>query len=162
MFFARSRGYTSDLPPRKARDSDLRMSNKIVGMEPNPDPSMEEILASIKRVINEDKRPVVVGQQAEGEESQPAEDDILELNAPVIEGEPLMSEERAQATRQSLAALAAARQQNPGGAMAEGPLEAAVREMLRPMLKQWLDERLPDMIEDMVAREISRITGQRF
>ena len=30
------------------------------------------------------------------------------------------------------------------------------------MLKQWLDERLPQMIEDIVAREIARITGQRF
>ena len=126
---------------------------------------MEEILASIKRVISEDKRPGAV-QRSHSEADLPDEpdldDDVLELDAPVTEGEGLMSDERAAATRQSLAALAAARQQNPTPPAVEGPLEAAIREMLRPMLKQWLDERLPGMIEDMVAREISRITGQRF
>jgi cell pole-organizing protein PopZ len=143
------------------------MSDKALNMEPNPDPSMEEILASIKRVISEDKRPGAAPQprarpaNADGSDPDSPEDDVLELNAPVLEDQPLMSDERAAATRQSLAALAAARQQ-PGALVEEGPLEAAVREMLRPMLKQWLDERLPGMIEDMVAREISRITGQRF
>lgn len=122
---------------------------------------MEEILASIKRVISDDKRPGAAQRPRAPGEPDPPEDDVLELNAPVSEGEALMSEERAAVTRQSLAALAAARHQT-GGAVPEGPLEAAVREMLRPMLKQWLDERLPDMIEEMVTREISRITGQRF
>jgi len=142
-------------------------------MEPNPepgtDPSMEEILASIKRVINEDKRAAPPQRprptEAGSAEPETPEDDVLELNAPMVEGEPLMSDDRATATRHSLAALARVRQQTPGQLASvpeEGPLEAAVREMLRPMLKQWLDERLPDMIEDMVAREISRITGQKF
>jgi uncharacterized protein len=143
------------------------MSDKPFNMEPNTDPSMEEILASIKRVINEDKRPGAAprprpGPAAlEGMEPQEPPEDVLELNAPIDEGEPLMSEERAAATRSSLAALAAARQQQPEP-VEEGPLEAAVREMLRPMLKQCLDEKLPQMIEDMVTREISRITGQKF
>ena len=126
---------------------------------------MEEILASIKRVISDDKRPGAVQRPRSGElgsANEPVpEDDILELNAPVTE-EALMSDERAAATRESLAALAVARQQNPSAPVVEGPLEAAIKEMLRPMLKQWLDERLPDMIEEMVAREISRITGQKF
>jgi cell pole-organizing protein PopZ len=138
------------------------MSDKAFNMEPNPEPSMEEILASIKRVINEDKRPGARGRgEADGSNPGPPDDDILELNAPVEEGERLLSDESAAATRQSLATLAAVRQQHPGS-QNEGPLEAAVKEMLRPMLKQWLDERLPQMIEDIVAREISRITGQRF
>ena len=126
---------------------------------------MEEILASIKRVINEDKRPGARPRNrgdADADNPDFAEDDILELNAPVEEGERLLSEASAAATRQSLAALAAVRQQHPGALPSEGPLEAAVKEMLRPMLKQWLDERLPQMIEDIVAREISRITGPRF
>ena len=122
---------------------------------------MEEILASIKRVINEDRRRPGALPADAAADSEAGDEDVLELNAPVTEGGALMSEERAAATRQSLSALAAVRQQLPPGA-GEGPLEAAVREMLRPMLKQWLDERLPQMIEDMVAREISRITGQRF
>ena len=122
---------------------------------------MEEILASIKRVINEDKRAPRGRREGDAPNAEDPEEDVLELNAPVVEPEPLMSEERAEATRQSLAALAVVRQQHPT-AHNESPLEAAVKEMLRPMLKQWLDERLPQMIEDIVAREIARITGQRF
>jgi cell pole-organizing protein PopZ len=141
------------------------MSDKAFNMEPNQEPSMEEILASIKRVINEDKGPGA-GQRGRRESDvrnpEFPEDDVLELNAPVTEGEPLMSDERAAVTRQSLAALAAVRQQHPTGSLGEGPLEAVIKEMLRPMLKQWLDERLPQLIEEIVAREISRITGQRF
>jgi cell pole-organizing protein PopZ len=137
------------------------MSDKAFNMEPNQEPSMEEILASIKRVINEDKGAPRGRREGEPGDADVPDEDVLELNAPVIEGEALMSEERAEATRQSLAALAAVRQQHPA-AQSESPLEAAVKDMLRPKLKQWHDERLPQMIEDIVAREIARITGQRF
>ena len=139
----------------------------------NQDPSMEEILASIKRVIAEDGRAAAAsargprGSTRVEPELQPPEeeDDVLELSDPVSEDDALMSQERAAASRQSLAALAAMRQQADPSASSsypvnEGPLEAVVREMLRPMLKEWLDQRLPEMVEEMVAREIARITGK--
>lgn len=139
----------------------------------NQDQSMEEILASIKRVIAEDGRAGIAAARAARAPARvqpdpeppedPPEDDILELSDPVSEEDGLLSQERAAASRQSLAALAAMRQQNEQfehGPVSEGPLEAVVKEMLRPMLKQWLDERLPEMVEDMVAREIARITGK--
>ncbi len=139
----------------------------------NQDPSMEEILASIKRVIAEDGRAAMAGPRGprgnarvEPEPEPPVEeDDVLELSDPVSEQDALMSQERAAASRQSLAALAAMRQHgDPSSsssfAVNEGPLEAVVREMLRPMLKDWLDQRLPEMVEEMVAREIARITGK--
>ncbi len=144
--------------------------------EINQDPSMEEILASIKRVIAEDgraalgaTRPTPPAGRPEPEaaplpEPEPDED-ILELSDPVSEEGALMSQDSAAASRQSLAALAAMRQQGeaqghaPGG-VGEGPLEAVVRDMLRPMLKEWLDDRLPEIVEEMVAREIARITGK--
>ena len=131
---------------------------------------MEEILASIKRVISEDGRAGIAAargararERAEPEEAEGAEEDVLELSDPVSEEDGLLSLDGAAASRQSLAALAAMRQQNEQlgyGAAHEGPLEAIVRDMLRPMLKQWLDERLPEMVEEMVAREIARITGK--
>lgn len=133
---------------------------------------MEEILASIKRVIAEDGRAGIAAARAGRSSPRPepepkppeaAEEDVLELSDPVSEEDGLLSPDSAVASRQSLAALAAMRQQNEhvaGGPVNEGPLEAIVREMLRPMLKQWLDERLPEMVEDMVAREIARITGK--
>jgi uncharacterized protein len=133
----------------------------------NRDPSMEEILASIKRVIAEDGRAPsrtkpVVNPPAE----EPDEEDVLELSDPVSEADGLTSENTTAAARQKLAALTAMREQEASAATADAPVQSdaalatAVREMLRPMLKEWLDQRLPEMVEDMVAREIARITGK--
>jgi uncharacterized protein len=155
--------------------------------EINQDPSMEEILASIKRVIAEDgkaasSRPArgsrpseaapveevlqKAGGEAEMTDMEASDDeDILELDDPVLEGEGLVSEDAASASRQSLAALAALREPPPEPAPApsgDGALEAVVREMLKPLLKEWLDRNLPDMVEELVTREIARITCQRL
>lgn len=127
---------------------------------------MEEILASIKRVIREDGRPPVQaraprrGTRPEPvPPSSPPEEDVLELDDPVDAGESLVSEDAATASRHSLAALSAMRAAPPGG---DGALEAVVRDMLRPLLKEWLDERLPQIVEELVTREIARITGRDF
>ena len=139
---------------------------------------MEEILASIKRVIADDSRggaaPRGRGKAAAVTEAGPsqrsdlpssgdADDDVLELSNPLPD-DGLISSNVTVATRNSFATLASLRQQVVQSVEAvpvgEGPLEAVVREMLRPMLKDWLDTRLPEMVEDMVAREIARITGK--
>lgn len=129
------------------------------------DPSMEEILASIKRVISEDGRiaanPRVRRTPAPSE--PPAEtaeeEDVLELDDPVAEDKGLMSNDVAAASRQRLAALSTLRQRAEAP-VDSGALEAVVREMLRPMLKDWLDEHLPGIVEQLVTREIARITGR--
>lgn len=131
----------------------------------NHEPSMEEILASIKRVIAEDGRAGLVkgNHRRPSEPPPPAPDDVLELSEPMGEEPSLVSPGTAEASRQALAALAALNGAAPvanGAGAGDGPLEAVVREMLRPMLKQWLDERLPMMVEDLVTREIARITGK--
>ena len=118
---------------------------------------MEEILASIKRVIAEDVPPPPPRARAARRAERDA-DDVLELSQPV--GEPLLSDRAAQSSREALAALSDVSQQNPEAAAAGSPLDTVVREMLRPMLKQWLDDRLPEMVEDMVRLEIARITGR--
>lgn len=132
---------------------------------------MEDILASIKKVIAEEKElrtTVRATGLDEAEESPPedsiSEDDVLELDqplAPRVElGPPLVDEHAAGKSRQSLEQLqtvaATVPQQLPGA----NPLEEIIREMLRPMLKQWLDEHLPQMVDEHVKREISRITGR--
>lgn len=126
---------------------------------------MEDILASIKRVIAEDGRPAARpargSRPAEAPRPEPAEDDVLELQDPVAEGDGLVSEDAAVASRQSLAALATLRAAGAEPvADDDAALGAAVREMLRPMLKDWLDRNLPDMVEALVTREIARITGK--
>jgi cell pole-organizing protein PopZ len=127
------------------------------------DPSMEEILASIKRVIAEDGRAASTAPRARRlartEPQAEAEDDVLELDEPVSEGPSLLSEDAAQATRQRLASLSALRQRSEAP-VETGALEAVVREMLRPMLKDWLDQHLPELVEELVSREVARITGR--
>jgi cell pole-organizing protein PopZ len=129
------------------------------------DPSMEEILASIKRVISEDGRiatnPRVrrTPAPAEPPAETAEEEDVLELDDPVAEDKGLMSNDVAAASRQRLAALSTLRQRAEAP-VDSGALEAVVREMLRPMLKDWLDEHLPGIVEQLVTREIARITGR--
>jgi uncharacterized protein len=137
---------------------------------PAREPSMEDILASIKKVIAEEKemrtsvRPVGgVPDEPLPEETLVEEDDVLELNEPLAPpvdlGPPLIDEEVAGQSRQALEQLQTVAATIPA-APPVNPLEDMVREMLRPMLKNWLDEHLPQMVEEHVKREISRITGR--
>lgn len=133
--------------------------------EMQTDPSMEEILASIKRVIAEDNRaPPARARRAAAPDPEPAEaetEDVLELDDPVPEHGSLLSSDAAAASRARLAALTSLRGQSET-ALDASPLEALVRDMLRPMLKEWLDENLPGIVEELVTREIARITGRKF
>ena len=134
------------------------------------EPSMEDILASIKKVIAEEKElrsgvePVdSVEDEPLPEEATPEEDDVLELDQPLSPaidlGPPLVDEELAGQSRQKLEALQSVAATIPP-APSTNPLEDIIREMLRPMLKQWLDDHLPQMVDEHVKREISRITGR--
>ena len=133
------------------------------------EPSMEDILASIKRVIAEEKevRAAVPSSLPAGF-ADPAEEDVLELDevveeqrAPPIDlGPPLLTEEFADSSRLRLEELASVAAAAPPPAPAANPLEELVREMLRPILKQWLDDYLPRVVDEHVKREIHRITGK--
>ncbi|MEO6580334.1 MAG: DUF2497 domain-containing protein [Sphingomicrobium sp.] len=133
-------------------------------MQTPRDPSMEDILASIKRVIAEEKelRAAVPPPLPQADDD---EDDVLELVDPVATeppvelGPPLLGEQAADSSRsrlEQLSSVAAAAPPVP----TVNPLEAMLREMLRPVLKQWLDEHLPRIVDEHVRREISRITGK--
>lgn len=128
------------------------------------EPSMEDILASIKKVIAEEKELRVAAAPVDTiEDQQFAEDDVLELNEPLAPpadlGPPLIDEEAAGQSRQALEQLQTVAATIPAAPQVN-PLEDMVREMLRPVLKTWLDENLPKIVEDHVKREISRITGK--
>ncbi len=132
---------------------------------------MEDILASIKRVIAEEKE---IRSSAPPPPSDGAgeDEDILELDetmeapdasiaqeSPVDLGPPLMEENAADASRQRLEALAGVAAAAPPPPTVN-PLEEMLREMLRPILKQWLDDNLPAIVDEHVKREIHRITGR--
>lgn len=137
------------------------------------EPSLEEILASIKKVIAEDGRKPRRAPPARSSaplRQEKSADDILELTesvepeAPTDQDEtPLVSRAGERSMRESLAVLATLTE--PGVSpqivrSGETSLEGMVREMLRPMLADWLDKNLPDMVEALVAKEIGRITGR--
>ncbi len=130
------------------------------------EPSMEDILASIKRVIAEEKE-VRAAAPPPGSEGETDDDDVLELDEsmealtvpPVDLGPPLMEDEVADESRQRLEELAVIAASAPPVPQAN-PLEELVREMLRPILKQWLDDHLPNIVDEHVKREIHRITGR--
>ena len=136
---------------------------------PGREPSMEDILASIKKVIAEEKELRAAAAPVDSVEDEPlpeessADDDVLELDEPLAPpvdlGPPLVDEEVAGQSRQALEELQTVAASIPA-APPSNPLEDMVREMLRPMLKSWLDEHLPQMVEDHVKREITRITGR--
>jgi cell pole-organizing protein PopZ len=125
---------------------------------------MEDILASIKRVIAEEKE---IRAAAPPPEPDVDEEDVLELDEsmaappalPIDLGPPLLEEEVADESRQRLEQLANVAASAPPLPQAN-PLEEMVREMLRPILKQWLDDHLPNIVDEHVKREIHRITGR--
>ncbi len=136
---------------------------------PAREPSMEDILASIKKVIAEEKELRTAVDEAERNRiEQPeaeAEEEVLELDEPIEPardlGPSLMDEGVAETTRHSLEELSSVAASAPA-APAGNPLEEMVREMLRPILKDWVDEHLPNIVNDHVKREISRITGRKL
>ena len=159
-------------------------------MQQPGEPSVEEILDSIKKVIARDNRDGMIAERrrrASAEREEPidsADEDkaveVLELDAdyaveneahPHVEDDAADDEDDAltrgdtrEAMRQNFAALAMLAQ--PGKApqivrSGETSLEGMVRDMLRPMLAQWLDDNLPGMVEELVKAEIARIAGKR-
>ena len=132
---------------------------------PGREPSMEDILASIKKVIAEEKehRSTAPATDAldeaplpeESSEADEDEVDVLALNEPLAPpadlGPPLLDESVAGHSREALEQLSTIAATVPPLPQVN-PLEDMVREMLKPILKQWLDEH--------VKREISRITGR--
>ena len=130
---------------------------------------MEDILASIKKVIAEEKELRAAAAPVDSVEDEPlpeetsGDEDVLELNeplAPAVDlGPPLVDEDVAGQSRHALEQLQTVAASIPAAPQVN-PLEEMVREMLKPMLKQWLDEHLPQMVEEHVKREITRITGR--
>ncbi|MGH6615911.1 DUF2497 domain-containing protein [Sphingomonas sp.] len=152
------------------------------------EPSMEDILSSIKRIIAEEgdaavsartvRKPVRPGGPVPRSDDEDfGHGEILELSDPVRAANPvaaeipvaepqaqpaaaesILSPQATQASRGPLEALS--RMVIKPEAPGSDTLEGMVREMIRPMLREWLDSYLPAMVETMVAREIARITGQ--
>ena len=154
-------------------------------MRQQGEPSVEEILESIKRVIARDNRETAQVERRHREsaglgtdtliatDEDADEDGIFDLGEAVElderegreEASPRLTTERtAGAMRESLAALAMLAE--PGAQpqivrSGETSLEGLVRDMRRPMLAQWLETHLPAIVDRMVQAEIARIAGKK-
>lgn len=128
------------------------------------EPSMDEILSSIKRIIADDDRIRPAAKRIAKPASSHDEEEILELTETAVDEEAeevLLDDSKAQSLRHSFSALQTLSE--PGVApqivrSGETSLEGLTRDLLRPMLKEWLDNNLPPIVEAMVEREITRIT----
>ena len=156
--------------------------------DPQAEPSMEEILASIRRIISEeDQTPEPVLDLTQTDEPAPApqhhaaEDDIVfEAVEQVVTQEVTHVAEPAYAAPArapvvETAAPADTIVSSPSANAAAGALarlagslriadtqnqtvEGVVRELLKPMLKEWLDRNLPAIVEARVEAELERIS----
>lgn len=155
--------------------------------ETQAEPSMEEILASIRRIISED-------------EAQPAADPVLELSTPAteeheasVDDDLLVFDQQPEppapvAPAPVMQAAPAPRFAAPATkamvdtimsdpvvtqaatsftrlagtlriAETQGQtVEGVVRELLQPMLREWLEQNLPAIVESKVEAELDRIS----
>jgi cell pole-organizing protein PopZ len=146
------------------------------------EPSMEEILASIRSIIADDHEapppkpapkptpapagPQIVYSKEAPAPVEPATPKVVWRQPeaepvavappprpePAAEEEPLISSQTNQAVSAAFDALSASL------ALQSAELaENVTREILRPMLKTWLDENLPSLVERLVRAEIQRV-----
>src|SRR5689334_5180668 len=149
--------------------------------DPQAEPSMEEILASIRRIISEEEQPAAepvldLTQHEPAADAAPEDDIVFEAveqvvaaapapmpvapprapaaEAPVAPEPTILAPPTTHAAAGSLAKLAGSlRIADTNGQTVEG----VVRELLKPMLKEWLDKNLPAIVESRVEAELERI-----
>lgn len=152
--------------------------------DPQAEPSMEEILASIRRIISEDEAaPAPAPPEPVLELSKPApqpppvqaeDDDLLVFDkeepppvmtpretvapTPFVAPQPvdtIVSEPVVSAAAHSFTRLAGSLKVSDAHGQT---LDGIVRELLRPMLRDWLEQNLPTIVESKVEAELDRIS----
>ncbi|MBT5384636.1 MAG: DUF2497 domain-containing protein [Kordiimonadaceae bacterium] len=134
--------------------------------------SMEEILASIRRIISEDDKNVklddVIDLHPNREPLDPEFTDIkidenilhlteddLEVTSDNSGTEKIISDEISAEVKNQFDILS--KLLTPDYKGADAKIDTLVSDLLRPMLKQWLEKNLPSLVKKMVSKEISRL-----
>jgi len=153
-----------------------------------PEPSMEEILASIRRIISEDEeepaqkptpridpvraaapepiRPAAPRPTAAAPltpEPQFATEDVEMIRKNVAEAmqdsdDGMIAERTAEAASKAFMSLSQTVQVSDGRGRT---LEDMVEDMIRPMIKDWLDANLATIVEEKVEEEVQRVARRR-
>lgn len=141
------------------------------------EPSMEEILSSIRRilsneeidgnVLNKTQQDVSDGdfsahppQVVELTEDMMIQNQNTDMPQPTEQtNDALISEPTVQATVDSLSELTKVIEQEKEQSkeQPETSLESVVRSVLKPYLKEWLDVHLPEIVEKVVQKEVRRV-----
>jgi len=145
------------------------------------DPSMEDILASIRRILSEDEAPHAPGAEPEphqeggvltldpamivsdpAREAAPIQHAAVAPMQPPAQPQTLVAPEAADAAAAALGNLVRtlAAERNLAVRAAGPTIEDIVREEIRPLLKAWLDANLPPLVERLVRAEIERVVGR--
>lgn len=158
------------------------------GSPPAGEPSMDDILASIRKILNEDETAAPAAPPAApAPAAPPAADEPLDLTPemmvapepvppPVVAAPPpppaapredfaegLVAPAAAAAAAAAVGQLSRTVAQDRLTGVVRGSgvtLEDVVREELRPLLKAWLDQHLPPMVERIVREEIERVVAR--
>ena len=151
------------------------------------EPSMEDILASIRQILSEEEEEAQAAEEVAGlemdlsaepepePEPEPAPPppppapmpgpmaDVLQLTPEMVTAE-IVSAPTALAATDILSDLAKAilnrRDVSVADAGQNMTLEGMVREMLKPLLREWLDRNLPYLIERLVKKEIDTMINR--
>jgi len=146
------------------------------------DPSMEDILASIRRILTEEQPPEPPAAPTPSPSEPVANDDVLVLDSSMMVAEPqeidaprahepppeepvasvLVAPEAAAAAASSVSSLIRTLAADRGMQVtSSGPtIEDVVRAELRPLLREWLNMNLPPLVERLVRAEIERVVGR--
>jgi uncharacterized protein len=155
--------------------------------EPQAEPSMEEILASIRRIISEDDAPPAepvlelstpapaaaapTPAPAPAPAPAPDEDDLLvfdQASEPAPPPKPQRHVAMSTPTHESIVSQPVVSATAHSFTRLAGTLrlsdtegqslEGVVRELLQPMLRDWLEHNLPAIVEAKVEAELDRIS----
>ena len=147
------------------------------------DPSMEDILASIRRILTEEQPPELPAVPASPPAVEPvANDDVLVLDSSMMIAdtqEPDTQPSHEPPAEEPAASVLVAPQAAAAAASSVGNLirtlaadrsmqvtscgptiEDVVRAELRPLLREWLNLNLPPLVERLVRAEIERVVGR--
>lgn len=146
------------------------------------EPSMEEILSSIRRILsNEEGDSETTIKEEMLAPKAIVQDSPLELTSDMVVEEPVQTEEAPkkelpvpsdiveegliseQAARESTAKLSELAQvlsEEKETTPPETSLEGMVRSLLAPYLKDWLNAHLPEIVEKVVQKEVRRLVDK--
>jgi hypothetical protein len=103
-------------------------------MSRGPEQSMDEVLASIRRILSDDPMRAKPAAPVVAPEPEPLDlaDPLPEIGKVAVSGYPGATQ----------------------------TLEDLTRAMLQPLLKEWLDANLPDIVAREVQAEVKRLAGK--